>query len=125
MHLIAESPKCEFDPECDGYGDETMRVSVDRRIWEEYVNGSFVKTICEARNKNRLMRAAEMAREIGLVEGSDWGLIRDNCLTELNPEDPDGRTTVGIWFKPLPDDVAHSISKKFPLYRDVCHKEAV
>ena len=30
----------------------------------------------------------------------------------------DGTTTIGIWFKPLPDDVAHMISKKYKLYRD-------
>ena len=28
-----------------------------------------------------------------------------------------GRCTVGIWFKPLADDVAHSISKKYQLYK--------
>ena len=33
-------------------------------------------------------------------------------------ENEDGTTSVGIWFRPLPDDIAHSISRKFPLYRD-------
>lgn len=32
-------------------------------------------------------------------------------------ENGEGRCTVGIWFKPLQDDVAHSISKKYQLYK--------
>ena len=53
-----------------------------------------------------------------LVEGVDWGYINDKCLTDLTPENPDGTTTVGVWFKPLPDDIAHKISKKYKLYKD-------
>ena len=41
--------------------------------------------------------------------------ISINCIVGKNGE---GRCTVGIWFKPLQDDVAHSISKKFQLYKD-------
>ena len=41
----------------------------------------------------------------------------DACLTELTPEwvdeNGEGRCTVGLWFKPLKDEVAHSISKKY------------
>ena len=48
----------------------------------------------------------------------DFGFINDKCLTELTPENEDGTTTVGIWFKPLSDDIAHKFSKKFKLYRD-------
>ena len=53
-----------------------------------------------------------------LVEGVDWGYINDKCLTDLTPENPDGTTTVGVWFKPLPDNIAHKISKKYKLYKD-------
>lgn len=91
---------------------------IDKDIWDEYVNGIFTKTICEARNLNKLKQAAEAARGLGLSEGTDFGYIRDKCLTDLTPENEDGTTTVGIWFKPLPDDVAHEISRKYPLYRD-------
>ncbi len=52
-----------------------------------------------------------------VVEGIDYGFINDSCLTELAPENPDGTTTIGMWFRPLPDDIAHKISKKFQLYR--------
>ena len=92
----------------------TIQIPVE--IMKEYVNGSFIKTICQAKNLNNLMKAKEMALQLGLIEGKDFGFINDNCLTELTPENEDGTCTVGIWFKPLPDDVAHSISKKYHLY---------
>ena len=59
-----------------------------------------------------------MIEELGLKEGTDWGYINDCCLTDLTPENEDGTTTIGIWFKPLKDEDAFNISKKFKLYRD-------
>lgn len=92
------------------------QIFIDGEIYRQYVNGSFVKTICEARNKTHLLKAKTIAEEIGLKEGEQFGIIRDNCLTELTPEEQDGTTITGIWFCPLPDEVAHSISKKYHLY---------
>ena len=89
----------------------------DKDIFEQYINGSFVKTICEAKNLNHLKKAEIIAKELGLVEGVDFGYINDNCLTVLTPENEDGTTTVGIWFKPLPDDISRQISKKYQLYK--------
>lgn len=96
----------------------SVTVEIPKDIWNDYINGIFTKTICEARNLNKLKQAAEAARGLSLSEGTDFGYIRDKCLTDLTPENEDGTTTVGIWFKPLPDDVAHEISRKYPLYRD-------
>ena len=96
----------------------TECIDIDKGIYEEYINGSFVKTICQARNKNQLLKAKTIAIELGLVEGTDFGEINDCCLTELKPENEDGTTLVGIWFKPLPDEIAHKISKKYHLYMD-------
>lgn len=75
-----------------------------------------MKTICEAKNKNKLLKAKTMAEELGLIEDVDFGLIYDNCLTELTPEEENGTTLTGIWFGPLPDEVIHSISRKYHLY---------
>ena len=63
------------------------------------------------------MKAKTIAEELGLVEDVDFGVINDCCLTELTPENEDGTCTVGIWFKPLDDEIAHKISKKYQLYR--------
>lgn len=96
----------------------TISLEIPKDVWENYVNGIFTKTICECRNLNQLKKAETIAKENGLVEWIDYGFINDNCLTELIPENEDGTCTIGMWFKPLPDEIAHKISKKFPLYRD-------
>lgn len=82
-----------------------------------YMNQAIVKTICEAKNKNHLLKVVDKAKDIGLIEGVDYGFIRDKCLTELEPEDEDSTTLTGIWFAPLPDDMAHELSKKYQLYK--------
>lgn len=82
---------------------------------EQYINASFTKTICGAKNKYQLLKAKTKAEELGLIEGEDFGLIYDNCLTELTPEEENGTCLTGIWFAPLPDEIAHQISKKYQL----------
>lgn len=89
---------------------------VDNNVFDEYINGDIVKTICEAKNKTQLLKAKTMAEELGFVENVDFGLIYDKCYTELQPEEPDGTTLTGIWFKPMEDEIAHQISKKYHLY---------
>lgn len=93
------------------------QVDIPAGVFDGYVAGSFVKTVCEAKSKNHLLKTKAMAEEMGFVENVDFGPIFDNCLTELTPEEPDGTTLTGIWFRPLPDEEAHKISKKYQLYR--------
>lgn len=109
------------------HNDVQFKISLDFDIFNQYVNGIFTKTICEAKNRNQLMKVVDMINEYNasveldsqkLYEGIDYGFINDCCLTELTPENDDGTTTIGVWFKPLPDDVAHKFSKKYKLYRD-------
>lgn len=97
------------------HGDDCF-LNIDMEIYDNYINDRFVKTICEAKNLNHLMKAKTMALDLGLREYQDFGLINDACLTELTPENEDGTTTVGIWFKPLSDEISHKISKKYQLY---------
>lgn len=98
-----------------------MDVEIDAETWDDWIMGIITKTVCEAKNKNQLMKAVEIAKSLGLEEGKDYFLIKDNCLTELEPEEVDengaGRTLTCIGFRPLPDDVAHQISRKYQLYR--------
>ena len=97
----------------------TISIEISKDIWNNYVNGIFTKTICEARNlDNMKKRVMPVIEELGLKEGCDYGYINDSCKTDLTPENPDGTCTIGMWFKPLPDEDAHKISKKFQLYRD-------
>ena len=114
--------KCLPNAKFDAYeGKYTFKLSLDRDIAEDWFGGIFTKTICEAKNKNQLLKAKEIAEELGMVEGKDFFLIMDACNTELTPEEIDengvGRTLTCIGFKPLDDETAWKISKKFQLYR--------
>ena len=95
-------------------------IVIDDTIYKEWFCGIFTKTICEAKNKNQLLKAKEIAEELGMVEGKDFFLIMDACNTELTPEEIDengvGRTLTCIGFRPLDDETAWKISKKFQLY---------
>lgn len=102
-------------------GEYVFEIKIDAETYDNWICGIFTKTICGARNKNQLLKAKNIAEELGMEEGKDFFLIKDNCLTELEPEEIDengvGRTLTCIGFRPLPDDVAHEISRKFQLYR--------
>lgn len=102
------------------HGYYTISDVVDKEVFDNWINGAFTKTVCQAKNKNQLMKAVRIAEELGLKEGEDFWLIKDNCLTELEPEEVDengiGRTLTCIGFKPMPTEIAHQISKKFHLY---------
>lgn len=93
-----------------------LELELDSDLYDEWLNGSFTKIVCQAKNKNQIMKAVTIAQELGLVEGKDYFLIRDNCLTELEPEDEDGRTLTCIGFIPMDNSIVEQISKKFHLY---------
>ena len=98
-----------------------IQIEMQSDIYEDWLCDIFTKTICEAKNRNQLMKAVTIAEELGLKDGKDFFLIKDNCLTELEPEevgeDGIGRTLTCIGFRPLPDEIAHQISRKYQLYR--------
>lgn len=95
--------------------------SVDADIYKNWICGIFTKTICEAKNRKQLLKAVALAEELGLKENKDFFLIKDACLTELEPEEVDengvGRVLTCIGFKPMADEVIQKISKKFQLYK--------
>jgi len=90
-------------------------------VYEHWFCDVFTKTVCEAKNRNQLLKAVTLAEELGLRENVDFFLIKDACLTDLEPEEYDengqGRTLTCIGFRPLDDEIAWKISKKFQLYR--------
>lgn len=100
-----------------GFNDGVMRVQVGQDVLNGWFFGTFTKIVCEARNKEHLLRVREIAQELNLLERRDFWLIRDNCLTELEPEDADGRTLTCIGFRPLDDDTCRRLSRKYQLYR--------
>lgn len=113
---LIKNSKCKEEFHEDGHSYQ-FSVKIDGDVFDNYVNASFVKTLCEAKNLAHLKKVEIKAKELGLKECLDYGYINDRCLTELAPENEDGTCTVGIWFKPLPDEQAHYLSKKYQLYK--------
>ena len=87
---------------------------LDIGTFEQWICGEFTKVILEARNKNQLLKAVKMAEELGMEEYQDFFLIKDNCRTELTPEE-DGRTLTCIGFRPMDAEVIDKIGKKYQL----------
>ena len=92
----------------------------DKDILNYWLNGIFTKVVLQAKNKGQLEKAVALANEIGMVENFDYFLIRDNCLTELEPEEIDeygvGRTLTCIGFRPMDSEVIDKVAKKFHTY---------
>lgn len=96
-------------------------IPMEPELYEEWICGSFTKCILEAKNKNQLLKAVTIAEELGLQEGEDFFLIKDNCYTELKSEEIDengvGKTLTCIGFKPMDSKIIDQIGKKFQLYK--------
>lgn len=95
----------------------SAQLTIEQGLYEQWINNSFTKCILEAKNRNQLMKAATIAESLDMREGRDFFLIRDNCLTELEPEDEDGRTLTCIGFKPMDSDIIDKVGKKFQLWK--------
>ena len=107
------SPEEAGDDETVAYDCEVV---FDKDLYEQWIDGSFTKCVLQAKNRNHLMKAKTMAEELGMREGEDFFLIRDNCYTELEPEDEDGRTLTCIGFKPMDSELIDLVGKKCHLY---------
>lgn len=95
-------------------------VELDKDLYEQWMLGAFTKCVLQAKNKNQLMKSVTIAEELGMKEGEDFFLIKDNCYTELEPEeigeDGIGRTLTCIGFKPMDSEVIDQIGKKYHLW---------
>lgn len=93
---------------------------IDRATYDYWINGTFTKIVCGAKDKASLEEVYNISYELGLKENIDYFVIKDNCLTELSPEEVDsdgvGRTITCIGFRPLPNEICYEISKNYQLY---------
>lgn len=97
-------------------GNYLSLLKFDKNLYKQWINGSFTKCVLQAKNKSQLLKAKTMAKELGMKEGEDFFLIRDECRTELKSEDEDGRTLTCIGFKPMDSEIIDKIGKKYHLY---------
>lgn len=106
---------------CEPNHHYQVNMSIDKDLYEQWLGSIFAKIVCEAKNKNQLMKAVKLAEEMGMKENEDFFIIKDCCLTELEPEEVDengiGRTITCIGFKPMKAEIIEKISKKFQLMK--------
>lgn len=105
-----------YEPVNEPNHNYTVEFNFDVDIYENWVQDGMTKTVCEAKNKNQLLKVKELAKSLGLSEGIDYFCIYDKCLTDLVAEESSGVTLTCIGFRPLPDEIAWQISKKYQLY---------
>lgn len=114
---VSKDDNEEDDNEIAGYDFVYV---FDKDLYEQWINGIFTKIVLGAKNRNHLLKAKTMAEEMGMVEGKDFFLIKDCCLTELEPEEYDengvGRCLTCIGFRPMESEVVDKIGKKYQLY---------
>lgn len=100
---------------------DTVRscIAFDKDMYEGWLGGTFTKVCLGAKNKTKLENAISKAEELGMIEGEDFFIIRDRCLTELVPEEYDeegiGRTITCVGFRPMRSSEIDPIGQKFQL----------
>ena len=88
---------------------------LDKDIYDNWINDGVTKVVCGARNRGKLEKAIEKAKELGMIEGVDYFPIVDACRTELIPESPQGTLTC-VGFRPMEAEKIDEIGKDFHLY---------
>lgn len=116
--------KCDCDDNGEQYKYKDYlkcSVFVSQECFDKWINDIFIKVVLAAKNRNHLLKAKTKAEELGMVEGRDFFLIKDCCLTELEPEEVDengiGRTLTCIGFAPMREEMIDQIGKKYQLYK--------
>lgn len=108
-------PYGEFELCEDEFIYKIYNVDLDSGLFEDWINGSFTKVVCGARDMKSLQRAIDRAVSLGMKEGIDFFVVRDECRTELTPE-KDGTTVTCVGFKPMPAEIIDQIGKEYNLY---------
>ena len=85
-------------------GKYHIEFDIDSDVFENWFIDSFTKVLLSAKNLNDLKKALVKCEELGLVEGEDFFCIRDNCYTELVPDDGEQTCFIAIGFAPMDEE---------------------
>ena len=83
----------------------------------EWMKNSFTKVILEVKSEEALNNVLEKAKREGFVEDRDFCCIRDNCRTELTPDETGTRFTC-IGFKPMQSEKIDKVTSKLQLFKE-------
>lgn len=98
-------------------GKHHIEFDMDDELYSGWLTNSFTKILLSARNLNDLKKAIALAEGIGMKEGEDFFLIKDNCWTELVPDEGEETCFIAIGFKPMEADKLKAVTKKYQLYK--------
>lgn len=93
-------------------------------IWENWIDGAFTKVVLCVDSEEELNDIINKLDNAGFIQASesihktpepDFFVIRDNCLTELTPDETGTRMTC-IGFKPTDDKGLQDILSKYKLF---------
>ena len=105
-HLVLEH--------CNANGHVVMDLDAETFGW---MRGPFTKILLSAKNLHALENAVRWSEERGFVEGKDFFCIRDDCATELLPDEGRKDCFIAIGYRPMDEMRLRPIMKKFELYR--------
>jgi len=97
-------------------GSYNVAITIDGSVMEQWFGGPFTKVLLSAKNLNDLNKAVKKCEELGLKEGVDYFPIRDNCYTELVPDEGEETCFIGIGFSPMDAEKIRHVTKKYQLY---------
>lgn len=100
----------------DGKRSYILNISINEDI-NDWMMNSFTKVILEVKNENQLIKFVEKIKNGGLIENKDFFCIRDNCRTELEPDETGTRFTC-IGFIPMKAEKIDPLTKKLQLYKE-------
>lgn len=122
FHRKSSDPDDKYGPqvECDPEPYFDIHFSLDADMMWGWFQGTFTKVVLGVKDKQELDKILTRAwKEYGMEEGRDWFAIRDNCLTELEPEEIDengiGRTLTVVGFKPMPKETIDKVTGRLRL----------
>lgn len=105
-----------FDQDTNKQSGVVYDMFLDNEVLE-WMQSSFTKVILEVKNENGLEKIINKAKENGMVEDIDFFCIRDNCLTELTPDETGTRWTC-IGFKPMDSEKIDKVTKRLQLFKE-------
>ena len=98
-------------------GKHHIEFDMEDELYSGWLTNSFTKVLLSAKNLNDLKKAIARAEVLGLKEGEDFFLIKDNCWTELVPDEGEETCFIAIGFKPMDADKIKDVTKKYQLYK--------
>lgn len=114
MAFLLKAVKGNISKLSDNY--YVSEVVLEKEVYENWMNDSFTKVVLAVDNEEDLQAVVERAEERGMLEGMEYFCIRDNCLTELKPDETGTRWTC-IGFKPMRRETIDSVTGGLKVYR--------